>query len=249
VSGDARYLVDGRSLTAEECRRLFAGAVLSPRQATVLSLIEGRDVADIGCYAGLFVNAVKARHPDKIVTGIDYFDDNVRLARLLFPAQADCFRRMSVYALEFESGSIDCVTLQEVIEHLEGAALAVKEINRVLKPRGVLIVSAPNPYYWRHFLSFCLYEARNQLRRLFGKPPTLFNQIYFENVEWNRHVYSWTPDTLLTLLQVNGFEYLFHTYEKPRSFLDRLVLSLFPYLGPTQILKVRKIANAPERPV
>ena len=56
VSGGERFLIDGQSLTAEECRRLFAKAELSPRQQMVLSLIEGRDVVDIGCYAGLFVD-------------------------------------------------------------------------------------------------------------------------------------------------------------------------------------------------
>ena len=44
---------------------------------------------------------------------------------------------MSIYDLDFKDASYDCVTMQEVLEHLEGAAQAVKEINRILKVGGV----------------------------------------------------------------------------------------------------------------
>ena len=57
------------------------------------------------------------------------------------------------------------------------------------------------------------------------------------------------PFTILTLglflLVVNGFDYVEHPYERGRSVLERGLLSLFPFLGGTQILKVRKTARAP----
>jgi SAM-dependent methyltransferase len=46
--------------------------------------------------------------------------------------------------LPFQSASFDGVDLIEVIEHIENQPQLVREINRVLKPGGTLLVSTPN---------------------------------------------------------------------------------------------------------
>lgn len=239
------YLVDGKNLSAEECKRIFGTTKLVDRQLRVLDFIEGDRVLDIGCYGGNFVSGVIKRFPGKTVVGIDYFEDHIRIAKLVFPDIASCFRQMSIYNLEFEDATLDCVTLQEVLEHLEGAAQAVKEINRVLKVGGALIVSVPNPFYIGAMLSFFRFELRNAWRRFRGHKTRLGTEVYFQEIEWNRHIFSWTPQTLLTLLSVNGFEYVEHCYETGvTNPLERLFLKLFPFFGPTQILKVRKTSVA-----
>ena len=238
------FLVDGKHLTAEECRAAFATEILADRQIKVVERLEGHTIVDIGCYSGAFVAAAAQRFPDKRIIGIDYFEDNIRIAHLLHPEMAERFKRMSAYALEFSDDSIDCVTLQEVIEHMEGAASAIKEINRILKPGGALVISAPNPFFWHQMLMFFALEIRNSIARRLGRATRMVTQIYFGNVEWNRHIYAWTPDTMMTLLAVNGFEYVDHCYESSGNLLARALLRVFPFLGPTQILKVRKTARA-----
>lgn len=247
MSDAERFLIDDKYLTAAEYRAQASAQPMANRQIKALDLVEGDVVVDVGCYAGAFVAEAARRFPRKTIIGIDYFDDNIRLAHTLYPELRDRLRRMSVYQLEFPDASIDCVTLQEVIEHLEGAAAAVKEINRILKPGGALIVTAPNPFYWRQMLMFFLFEIRNSLSSILGRRRRMATQIYFAKVEWNRHVYAWTPDTLLTLLVVNGFEYVEHHYETGRNLMERAFLRMFPFLGGTQIMKVRKIAPAPPR--
>ena len=239
------YLVDGKNLSADECRHIFCSSKLGDRQLQVLDLLEGERLLDVGCYAGNFVSEVKRRLPGKSVIGIDYFEDHIRIAKLVFPELASCFRQMSIYDLKFNDGSLDCVTLQEVLEHLEGAAQAVKEINRVLKMGGVAIVSVPNPFYIGAMLGFFRFELRNAWRRFRGDRTRLGTEVYFQEIEWNRHIFSWTPQTLLTLFSVNGFEYVDHRYENGMKYPERLFLRLFPFFGPTQILKVRKVAIAP----
>jgi ubiquinone/menaquinone biosynthesis C-methylase UbiE len=241
----ATYLVDGKLISADQCRALFAGMSLSDRQLKVLERIEGDTIIDVGCYTGVFVRAASRRFPDKTVIGVDYFEDNIRIAHLLYPDMRDRFRRMNIYRLEIADASVDCVTLQEVLEHLEGAALAIKEVNRVLKQDGVLVVSVPNPFYMWRIATFVCLEIGNALRRWRGRPARLDVEVLSRNIEWDRHIYAWTPQTLLTLLAVNGFEYVDHCYESrtPDRF-RRWFLTVLPFLGPTQILKVRKVAPA-----
>lgn len=51
---------------------------------------------------------------------------------------------MSAERLDFPSMSFDAVLAIEVLEHVEGLDASVEEIRRVLKPGGLLYVSAPN---------------------------------------------------------------------------------------------------------
>lgn len=246
----AEYFVDGEWLNETACRAAFAGATLEYRERLCLDWIDGERVVDIGCYSGGFVAAVLARYPGSDVVGVDYDEENLKIARLLHPDLGNRFRKMSVYELDFEDSSVDTVTFQEVIEHLEGAAAAVKEINRVLKPGGILILSTTNPYFWRDFAVFAAREISNGFRRLRGKQAILKPVIFFDNVEWNRHIYNWTPSTLLTLLMVNGFVYEKHAYGREATrLIERIFLRLFPFLGPTQLIKVRKREDAPQRTV
>ena len=165
TDSSATYLFDGRHLTAGQCRALFTGMPLSDRQSKVLNRIEGSMIIDVGCFTGAFVREASRRFPDKTVIGIDNFEDNIRIARLLFPELADRFQKMSVYRLDIADASADCVTLQEVLEHLEVAALAIKEVNRVLKKDGALIVSVPNPFYLWRIVTFLCCEIDNAWRR------------------------------------------------------------------------------------
>jgi 2-polyprenyl-3-methyl-5-hydroxy-6-metoxy-1,4-benzoquinol methylase len=248
MSDAATYQVDGHRLSAEECRSMLAGQQLLHRQREVMARIEGAVVVDVGCGTGLFVREASRRFPDKTIIGVDYSDDNIRVAQLLHPLLAVRFRRMSAYRLEFAEASVDCITMQEVLEHLEGAALAVKEANRVLRPDGVLVVSVPNPFYVWRIVKFVVGEVANLVRRRRGRPARLAAEILSPDAAWDRHVHSWTPQTLLSLLEVNGFAYLDHTYENGAANpLRRWLLAALPFLGPTQILAVRKIGSAPAR--
>jgi SAM-dependent methyltransferase len=46
--------------------------------------------------------------------------------------------------LPFKNGCFDGVNLTEVIEHIENQAQLIREIGRVLKPDGVVVISTPN---------------------------------------------------------------------------------------------------------
>jgi len=58
--------------------------------------------------------------------------------------------------LSYDSGSFDVVVAAEVIEHLENPRFVAREIFRMLKPGGALILSTPNNESWRSLLSLVL---------------------------------------------------------------------------------------------
>lgn len=247
AAAEERYLVDGDWVGPDEARLRARVDRLPDRMSRALDLLGQGTVADIGCYSGDFVAELLRREPARDVIGIDYDEEGLKLARLLHPEIADRFRRSSVYELDLADESVDCVSFQEVIEHLEGAALAVKEINRVLRPGGTLVVTTPNAYALGHFLNFARSELVMSVRR---RPPALGSLVFFEEWEWNRHIFCWTPATLLTLLQVNGFAYETHTYAAdPQSLRERAILRIMPFLGTEIVLRVRKVAPAPSRMV
>jgi SAM-dependent methyltransferase len=55
-------------------------------------------------------------------------------------------------ALPFDKGSFDTALLVDVLDQLVKPQLAMRELCRVLRPGGVLLVAAPNFSYWRRRL-------------------------------------------------------------------------------------------------
>jgi ubiquinone/menaquinone biosynthesis C-methylase UbiE len=246
MSDATTFLVDGDRLSADQCRTRFAVQPLSDRQAKVMERLEGDHIIDVGCQTGGFVHEASRRFPARTIIGIDHVEDNIRIAQLIYPQLAGRFHQMDAYRLGFAPDSVDCIAMQEILEHLEGAAVAVKEANRVLKRGGALIVSVPNPYYAWSIATFVGREIANAVRRGRGQRQQLNAEVLSAAATWDRHVHAWAPSTLLTLLNANGFDYVEHTYENPLpNRLRRLVLTILPFLGPTLILKVRKVAAAP----
>ncbi len=93
--------------------------------------------------------------------------------------------------LKLKSNSADLVIALEVIEHLFDTDLFLSEIHRVLKPKGILILSTPN-----------LASLPNRLRLLFGGYP--------KYLEYSRagagHIHLYTPTVIGRQLAVNSFK-------------------------------------------
>jgi 2-polyprenyl-3-methyl-5-hydroxy-6-metoxy-1,4-benzoquinol methylase len=250
-----KYLIDGQFFSQEEALALFNyGRVeidkLDFRQKVCLDMVKKAladfdqtpFLIDIGCYAGLFLEAVNILFPDIQVEGVDYFEDNIEIARLLYPPKDHKFKKMSVYKLDYQDESVDIITFQEVIEHLDRPVDAIREINRVLKKGGYLIISTPNACSLRKAVSSIFFEWRNALRRFSGTNQSMPHEVFFENIEWNRHIYSWTSFTLSTLLLANSFEYVDHKIVGVRWW-ERII----PGSGSVIVLRGRKIKDSPAR--
>jgi SAM-dependent methyltransferase len=100
----------------------------------------GRDVLEAGFGEGYGADLLAgvARH----VIGVDYDDAAVAHVRSRYPRVE--VRQGNLAALPLPDASVDVVVNFQVIEHLWDQAQFVAECARVLRPRGVLMVSTPN---------------------------------------------------------------------------------------------------------
>lgn len=112
----------------------------------VLNEINEKDdtILDLGCGEGIMLEKLIKRYPHKSIVGLDTMPENVQItSKLGLPVQLG-----DIYHLDFPVNSIDAVILMEVIEHLVNPELAIKEIHKVLKPGGKLIIVFPNDAFF-----------------------------------------------------------------------------------------------------
>jgi 2-polyprenyl-6-hydroxyphenyl methylase/3-demethylubiquinone-9 3-methyltransferase len=106
---------------------------------SLLPGLSGLRLLDAGCGAGEYVRALAARGAD--VQGIEVE------ASKLTAADARVAGRIQQGDLErtgFDAGRFDAVLLNEVLEHVPDDAAGLREMHRILAPRGSLVVFSPN---------------------------------------------------------------------------------------------------------
>jgi len=96
------------------------------------ALPTGAKILDVGSGEGVLVEELRRGGWDAIGLDLNY--------------EGDWVRRGDVRAIPFPSSSFDAVTCLDTLEHLEfvDQPKALAEVNRVLRPGGVLLLSVPN---------------------------------------------------------------------------------------------------------
>jgi SAM-dependent methyltransferase len=147
----------------------------------VESLRGGRPgrVLDVGCGRGVLLQEFRRQGWD--VQGTELSDQAAAYARgvLGLPVETG-----SLDTIGFPANHFDAITLWHVLEHVADPQSLLSEVNRILKPGGVLLVSVPN---------FGSCEAR------------LFRDRWF-HLDVPRHVTHLTKGSLREALAVTGFE-------------------------------------------
>ncbi len=110
-------------------------------------LKRGLRVLDAGCGAG-YGAALLAEDRGNEVTGLDASAEAVAWAGQHYQAANLHFAPGDVTALRDFDASYDVVAAFEVIEHLADAEGFLREVQRVLRPGGVLLVSTPNRRFY-----------------------------------------------------------------------------------------------------
>lgn len=126
-------------------------------------------ILDLGSGEG---GTVKIFSTDNFVVSMD-----VNFLRLIRQRNKFDIRKVvqaNAQMLPFRDALFDVIIIQDVIEHLENHELVIKEINRILKPEGIIFLSTPNRLSIINFLSdphwgfpFIAVLNRNLLRKYF----------------------------------------------------------------------------------
>jgi len=106
----------------------------------VVKRVEGTDILEVGCGSGTIVKQLLAQ--GKHVTGIDIGKQFVNFCHATYD-NAD-FCETDAHYLPFADRSFDTIVCSEVIEHVDNPEQALQEFNRVLRPKGRLVLTTPN---------------------------------------------------------------------------------------------------------
>lgn len=133
---------------------LFVPAIFAQWPSKILTVAEpeeGDNLLEVGCGTGVLVReAVKLVGTSGSVTGLDLSENMLSVARKICPTVA--FQQGNAMELPFEDESFDVVVASFVLMFVADQALSVREMWRVLKPGGRLVISVweslqENPAY------------------------------------------------------------------------------------------------------
>ncbi len=94
---------------------------------------------DVGCASGYMISEIAKSYPNVKYFGIDIYDKAIQYARITYPYIK--FKVASAENLPFEKNFFDLILFYETIEHVEDPKKCLREIKRVLKKDGILILT------------------------------------------------------------------------------------------------------------
>lgn len=141
-----------------------------------------RIILDMGCGEGIGLEKLKKNFPEKFIFGIDLEKENVEICKKY---NLDVIRA-NVYNLPLANDSIDVCICIDMLEHLKTPHKGLKELKRVLKKDGLIIMIIPND---RNF-----FIARIAM--------LMFKEAFYEA----GHEKKWTPKSLERLFLEEGLK-------------------------------------------
>jgi len=160
-------------------RRAAPTPELYARYRWAAHAVRGANVLDVGCGTGTGA-ALLAEHAGR-VTGVDRSSEAIVTATPRHRAVA--FQQADLLDLPFAAGEFDAVVCFETIEQVADTARALDELQRVLAPNGVLLISSANrgvypPGNPLHLSELSADELRAALEARFANVATHHQQTY-----------------------------------------------------------------------
>ena len=108
----------------------------------ILNGISGGNILDVACGSGQFIEVLRDNLKSfDYITGIDVDDESLNEARDNFNSQSIEFIKGSALDLPFSDAHFDTVCISKGLHHLEDVEMSLKEMYRVLKQGGLLIIN------------------------------------------------------------------------------------------------------------
>lgn len=142
-----RLLFDTKAVYRNEFENPFTSFTYQKKRRDIIELLpeSANDVLDVGCGTGTF-EQIMLLYPNKSdinITGVDFSSKSIEVAKSKQIPKA-VFLCGEAERLPFRDNSFDCCLLIEVVEHISDKESAIKELRRVLRTDGTLIITTPN---------------------------------------------------------------------------------------------------------
>lgn len=149
----------------------------------------GGKILDIGSADGTFTKIVLDKSKAEKVVGIDVLPRSVSFAKRRFARSKKLsFRVADAHNLPFGKGEFDAVFCLETLEHVEDPIRVIKEMYRVLKDQGYIVVLVPSENWLFRFIVWPLWTL--------GKGKI-----------WRgTHLNHFSSNQVLDVIRKNGFE-------------------------------------------
>ena len=157
--------------------------------------VDSKLVADIGCGVGYGSKILAQQNPISIV-GLDLSLEAVRYANSNYKHEKIKYLNSHSETLPLFDNQFHIVIAFEIIEHLENFRGLLKEIKRIMKDDGKLIISTPNVVKHHshkksrvrdfHVYEFCYHDFKKLLSEYFDS-LTFFNQKYNQSILFELH--------------------------------------------------------------
>jgi len=230
------------------------GCAFTLRRQRVLELFDkpGGNVLDVGCGSGVMVEDLLAQNCT--LWGIDPSSKMIDQCRKNFGSRPNVhFFVGAAEKIEFPDNSFDTVICMGVVERVKDNDVVLKEMTRVLKREGTLLITLPNkfsPYFvWRDFVFYPIvslirtfyYSASGKARRPVIPGHTLYSATSYADAVTQK-------GCLVTDIVYCGFNFLFPPLESffpgmtvsAMKKLEALRHGMFRRLGGCFIVKARK---------
>jgi len=153
-------------------------------------------ILDGGCGDGFYLHLMSNLLPKTNLAGVDNDAKALESAKRNLYGKKVKLINGNLLDLKFQDKTFDIILLSEVLEHIADDVKALKEAYRLLKPRGVVIISVPNANY-----PFLWDPINWVLARVFNYH---ISDGFFAGI-WNQHERLYSRKQLVNLLKKTGF--------------------------------------------
>lgn len=163
-----------------------------------LDLRKGDRIIDVGCGDGFYLHILTELPIKTNLLGFDF--DKIVLANARKNLRPEKIKLVngSATKIPFKDKSFDKAIMTEVLEHIDDDKKALAEVNRILKPGGILLITVPNfhfPFLWD--------PINWVLQNIFA--THISGTGFFAGI-WARHLRLYKKDDIVKIIKASGLK-------------------------------------------